>query len=262
MTELFALDIVDCSLSGKNKIIGKLVVDKHESERSQNLHWSNLNDIIQNHLSFFQEKENALLLASNERIKTCEEYLINHMDISKDEKYGEIECIAFFTMLVMLYDCLKQIFQKEQNAVNTSQSLSFQCFKSFSDNIQKVFRDEINVPINTPPNDSEIIEFLRSILFVHPIDTNRAGFLRKANKEKKTFYCPWAYLYGKNININLFFDDSRAILKLPLEELQNYTNSLIAKIDDLVFLAKKKIETIGRRPLKASDKTLSTIMEE
>lgn len=237
MEKVFTIPIVDVSKNGDGKICGKIIVSPQREPRVKKSNSEKLNTIIQDNLTFFQAEKYALLLSANERILLCERYLAN----IKDRKLSEIEIITSFSIIAMLHDALKYAYNLialPENADKEKKNAFLQTpeviFTNTIKEIQKFLKQAFDVDStksNANITDDEVIEMLRSLIFAHPCDTTRAGFLFRF--KNLHLYSPWAFIYQEKLVLRIYYKEQMYDLHIPIFEIMMYVDFLSAKILEL-----------------------------
>ena len=258
MAKPIKVQIVDASKEGKMRGCDEIIITpSKEVQPDETIPNSKaLNNVIQGHLEFFQTAQYALLLSANDRIMTCEEYLLK----KQPQELSEIDIITYFAVVAMLHDALKYAYNsliplppnatKEQK--NAFVQTDKQIFVKSIDEIKKFLKQVFDLTDDEANKftiaDDEVIEMLRSLIFAHSCQTDHAGFLGKYNNAKLQFYSPWAYVYQKSINLRIYYKEQMFDLKISIEEIKLYVEFLHGKILEL----KEKVESEAKKdPQKA-----------
>lgn len=160
-------------------------------------------DIIKNsykHLSIYN-----LICASVDRIKTCAYYINDHMEYPKTEE----DFICLFTFIGMLYDCILRLTKEFGVEIKFDNSIFVELYGN----------QELNILEEDNIKDNHIFEYLRSLIFAHPTDTNRVAFLKRRNEHHVS---PWVIVHGKNsfvkdddkVGIRIYTDQQKEIINI------------------------------------------------
>ena len=213
-------------------------------------------DIIKNsykHLSIYN-----LICASADRIKTCAYFINGHMEYPKTEE----DFICLFTFVGMLYDCILRLTKEFRVDIKFNNSIFVELYENQKLNI--LYEDNIT--------DNHIFEYLRSLIFAHPTDTNRVSFLKRRNEHHVS---PWVIVHGKNsfvkagdkVGIRIYTDKQKEIINLEFsyEAIFAFSFFVYSSLDLVV----KNIEEIIKKENDNSltkkidrGKTLKNIFEE
>ncbi len=251
------VQIVDASKEGKMKVCDEIIITPSKEEQPNKIISNSeaLNTVIQRHLEFFQAAEYALLLSANDRISTCEEYLLE----KRPQDLSEVDIITYFAVVSMLHDSLKYAYNSlinpHQKATKEQKNVFVQTdkpiFVKTIDEIKKFLRTVFDLT-DTETNkgdtitDDEVIEMLRSLIFAHSCQTDHAGFLGKYNKVKLQFYSPWAFVYQESIILRIYYKEQMFDLKISTDEIKTHVEFLQEKILKL----KEKVQSEAKKDLK------------
>lgn len=196
---------------------------KKRVRRKQFFDETYINDFreIMNSPYFQKSKEFSLKFnlccAVADRLNTCVAYLNKHLKHPKTEE----DFLSFLMFACMMRDAVKAIldeFDVQQNCQNEEQ---FQFFKDAYVN-SKIYNPKKDIP-----TDDSFFDYFRSLTFAHPVDTDRAKFLRKELNEKH--YCPFVLInrfWGdpECVGARIYTNVSKDILDvyIPFERLKNY----------------------------------------
>ena len=239
------IPVVDFSKWGAGEIVDVITIVPQPEVKRVKLNSDELNAVIQEHLSYFQaDCRYSLLLSAYERIMTCERFLTG----KSVESLSEIEIITYFAVIAMLYDVLPRSYDSlliaENNAKNNQEkNILKQKKKIFCctiESIKTTMKNIFGVEAEYDIRDDDVIEFLRSLIFAHPCDTNRAGFLKKYNDKKIDIYSPWAYTHKESIILRIYCKTEMYDLYIPFSEIQGYVDFLIGKILELKNAVEKE----------------------
>ena len=158
-----------------------------------------------------------LCCAVADRLSTCVAYLNKHLKHPKTEE-GFLSFLMFACMMRDAVDAILEEFDVQYNYRNEEQ---FQFFKDVYVN-SKIYNPEKDIP-----TDDKFFEYFRSLTFAHPVETNRAKFLRKELNEKH--YCPFVLinrLWGdpECVGARIYTNVSKDILdvSIPFDRIKNY----------------------------------------
>lgn len=239
------IPIVDTAKNGTGKTVDVITITPHKVNPRPNLNSDELNYIIQNHLSFFQQASYDLLLSATDRIMTCEEYLVGN----KVNSLSEIEIITYFSVIAMLFDALKYTHNSiwainhpntKNNDVNGFIKTTKTIFNQTATNLKPIIKKACGKDIKDNVRDDQIMKFLRSLMFAHSIETTRAGFLE--NNIELALYSPWAFSYNKAVVLKIYFNGQMEDLYVPFSEIEAYAHFLIGKIAELKVEIEKESE--------------------
>ena len=213
-------------------------------------------DIIKNsykHLSIYN-----LICASVDRIKTCAYYINDHMEYPKTEE----DFICLFTFIGMLYDCILRLTKEFGVEIKFDNSLFVELYGN----------QELNILEEDNIKDNHIFEYLRSLIFAHPTDTNRVTFLKRRNEHHVS---PWVIVYGNNsfakdddkVGIRLYSDKQKEIINLEFnhESIFAFSFFVYSSLDEVINNIEKIINKENELSLtKKIDrgKALKNIFEE
>lgn len=242
------IPVVDTSKDGTGEIVDEIVIiPQYDNANSVKLNSDELNEVIQEHLQFFQEDSYELLLSANERIATCEKYLRE-----KRGQFSEIDIITHFAVIAMLFDALKNSYNLiwsinhpgvKNDDVNGFIKTDKRVFCQTTENIKEIVKKACGKDAKDEDakyRDDYVIKFLRSLIFAHTSETTQAAFLNKANKT--VFYSPFAFSYEKSIVLRMYFNGEMEDLYIPSSEMEGYVDFLIDKILKLTAEVKKEAE--------------------
>ena len=171
---------------------------------------------------YFQESKEFslkfnLCCAVADRLNTCVAYLNKHLKHPKTEE----DFLSFLMFASMMRDAVDAILEEFDVRYNCRNEEQFQFFKDVYIN-SKIYNPEKDVPI-----DDKFFEYFRSLTFAHPVETNRAKFLRKELNEKH--YCPFVLInrfWGNPecVGARIYTNVSKDILDvhIPFERIKNY----------------------------------------
>ncbi len=120
--------------------------------------------------------------------------------------------------------------------------------------IKTIIKKIYDVDYKKEITDDEIIEFLRSLIFAHPCDTGRAGFLfevkkeyqkkhiSNANKKEPTLYSPWTCYNKNSIKLRIYYSEQMYDLSIQISEMKDYVKYLFSRILELKDLVVKEAE--------------------
>ena len=181
-----------------------------------------------------QKDKFNLICAVMDRIDTCVRYLNNH-DIYPD---SEESFITFFVYGAMIKDAVYQLsksFTGEYPSDNTSLfAPTFQCVSEYNHSVAV--------------SDDKYFEYMRSLVFAHPIETSRAKFLRP----KEVQYSPWVIVGdaaktllhqpdGIGIRIYSNLTDDSINLLFPFRVLKEYIRTRYENMNNCLKWAQNEI---------------------
>lgn len=174
-----------------------------------------------------------LICASIERIETCANYINNHMFYPNSEE----EFICLFMFVGMLYDCIIKL----TNEFRVDIKFNKENFKDLYEN------NYLNILNEDDINDKVIFEYLRSLIFAHPTDTNRVSFLKR---RKEQHVSPWVIVNNRGlykegiIGVRIYSDKQKQIIDLlySFEEIINFTRFIYSYVSEIL----KSIDKILR----------------
>lgn len=171
---------------------------------------------------FFQKSKEFslkfnLCCAVADRLNTCVAYLNKHLKHPKTEE----DFLSFLMFASMMRDAVDAILEEFDVQYSCRNEEQFQFFKDVYIN-SKIYNSEKDIP-----TDDKFFEYFRSLTFAHPVETNRAKFLRKELKEKH--YCPFVLInrfWGdpECVGARIYTNVSKDILDvyIPFERIKNY----------------------------------------
>lgn len=215
-------------------------------------------EIMNNH--YFQKSEVYTLkfnlcCAVADRLNTCVAYLNKHLKHPKTEE----EFLSYMMFASMTRDAVDAILKEFDICPKYQNEEDYQFFKD------AYLTSKVCNPDKEIPTDDKFFEYFRSLSFAHPVETDRAKFLRKELKERH--YCPFvlinkswgdpdcvgARIYtnvSKDIlDVNIPFSKIKSYLKFKYEQLALATSYLTQKHQELESNWKKQV----------IDKTLSPL---
>lgn len=158
-----------------------------------------------------------LCCAVADRLGTCIAYLNKHLKHPKTEE----DFLSFLMFACMMRDAVEAILEEFGVLPNCQGEEQFQFFKDVYVN-SKIYNPEKDFP-----TDDKFFDYFRSLTFAHPVETNRARFLRKELKEKH--YCPFVLVnrfWGdpECVGARIYTNVSKDILDvyIPFERIKNY----------------------------------------
>ncbi|MDY6330966.1 MAG: hypothetical protein SPL52_05630 [Fibrobacter sp.] len=158
-----------------------------------------------------------LCCAVADRLNTCVAYLNKHLKHPKTEE----DFLSFLMFASMMRDAVDAILEEFDVQYNCRNEELFQFFKDVYIN-SKIYNSEKDIP-----TDDKFFEYFRSLTFAHPVETNRAKFIRKELKEKH--YCPFVLInrfWGdlECVGARIYTNVSKDILDvyIPFERIKNY----------------------------------------
>ena len=213
-------------------------------------------DIIKNsykHLLIYN-----LICASVNRIKTCAYYINEHMEYPKTEE----DFICLFTFIGMLYDCILRLTKEFGVEIKFDNSIFVELYGNQDLNIL----EEDNI------KDNHIFEYLRSLIFAHPTDTNRVAFLKRRNEHHVS---PWVIVHGKNsfvkdddkVGIRIYSDKQKEIINLEFSYKAIFAFSffIYSSLGEVIKNIEERINKENDRSLTKKinrGKVLKNIFEE
>lgn len=180
-----------------------------------------------------------LVCAVMDRIDTCVAYLNAHNNYPDSEE----EFIVFFVFGAMLRDAVQEllacIYNKKASEITSNSNLFHESY----------VRSSIFNPDKDIPTDDKLFEYMRSLVFAHPIETSRAKFL----KNGETQYSPWVIVnpavrtwcnYSDGVGIRIYSSVTDKIhnLVFPLKALHDYLKEWYGKIVLATKWAENEIE--------------------
>lgn len=158
-----------------------------------------------------------LCCAVADRLNTCVAYLNKHLKHPKTEEVF----LSFLMFACMTRDAVDTILKEFDVLHNCRDGEQFQFFKDVYVS-SKVYNPEKDIP-----TDDKFFDYFRSLTFAHPVDTDRAKFLRKELNEKH--YCPFVLInqsWGdlECVGARIYTNVSKDVLDVyvPFERIKNY----------------------------------------
>lgn len=114
-----------------------------------------------------------LFCAVTDRLESCIEYLNGHAETPKTEE----DFLSFVMFSCMVLDAVKHVLkQLDIEKIDKIDYFQNICLSK-----------PLNIEKHKCPTDDKFFEYLRSIMFAHPFETNRPKFFMKHEKQ----YSPW-----------------------------------------------------------------------
>lgn len=184
----------------------------------------------------------SLLSAVMDRVDTCTDYLNAHTGFPN----SEVEFIVFFVFGAMLRDAIQELLVNiyKKNSKMYSEIASESSFFKEPYINSSIYNSNKDIP-----TDDKLFEYMRSLVFAHPVETSRAKFLQ----DGETQYSPWVivnpeirtwFKYSDGVGIRIYSSVTDKIQNfvIPLKALQDYLQVWYGKIVLATEWAKKEIE--------------------
>ena len=177
-----------------------------------------------------KEKFNLICVVMD-RISSAVAYLNNHSDFPATEE----DFVCFLVYACMIKDAVSKLYE---NVYHIKPEYIHQK-KYFIDVRQYgkiVFTDE------TQPTDDVFFEYLRSMAFAHPFDTEHRN--RSFIDKKETQYCPWVIVQGNVVGIRVYTSSDKFVIEditFPFDNLKEYIKTRYEYLKQLTEWAEKEI---------------------
>jgi len=189
-----------------------------------------------------QKKHYDLICAVMDRLDTCVKYLNNHTTKPTTEE----DFIIFVMFGCMMVDAVKKTLKALKIPYkynNADDPANYQYFKDVC------MGYPLNISEADCPTDEKFIEYFRSLVFAHPVETNRANFLKKNNEKH---YSPWVIVNSfdpkipNGVGARIYSDayegwENIKDLKFPFSKLQEFLKSRYELIEQATMWAKGQI---------------------
>jgi hypothetical protein len=136
---------------------------------------------------FYSDKEHkakwSLICAVMDRVTSCVEYLDK---TNKDIFDTEEEFVHFLTFCSIIKDAIKELLQQANIDYPFKESKKY--LQGIFNRFMELYKaDRPQYKDVASPTDDKFFEFLRSLAFAHPLETNRAAFIEHG----ETLYSPF-----------------------------------------------------------------------
>jgi len=185
------------------------------------------------------------LCAVMDRVDSSVKFLNTHSQTLKSEE----DLIIFFVFACMIIDAVKlthkQLKIEYKYDVNNSSPENYMYFGETCSN------EPMNLVDSFRPTDDKFFEYIRSLIFAHPFETNRPKFF----KEKEVQYSPWVIVnsclpkipnaVGVRVYTNIHSNDSWDSIQnivFPYSTLKEYIKSRYQLFENVTKWADDEIE--------------------
>lgn len=200
-----------------------------------------------------KEKYNLICVVMD-RLDSAVKYLNNHSDFPKTEE----DFIYFLVYACMVKDAITKL---HENVYHRKPSYITQ--KKYFCNVdhygKMLFTEE------TCPTDDVFFEYLRSMAFAHPFQTDyRKGRIFMEDTEKQ--YCPWVIVHGSYVGVRVYTSSDKFVIEditFAFENLKAYIKERYECISEIEKWANNEIllqdEEWAQHKVKRSEDIFETI---
>lgn len=199
-----------------------------------------------------KEKYNLICVVMD-RVDSAVDYLNNHSDFPETEE----SFICFLVYACMIKDAVSKLYESVylKKPEYATQKMCFSDVKQYG---KLVFTDE------TCPTDDMFFEYLRSMAFAHPFQTDKRGRPFIDNGEKQ--YCPWVIVDGNVVGIRVYTSSQKFVIQditFSFDNLKEYIKIRYEHLKELTEWAKEEIigqnEEWSKHKVNRSDDVFETI---
>ena len=188
-----------------------------------------------------------------DRIDSAVEYLNNRSEHPKTED----DFICFLVYACMVKDAISKLYENiyQRKPDYITQKKYFCDVKQYG---KMVFTDK------TCPTDDMFFEYLRSMAFAHPFQTDKRNrpFIDKGEKQ----YCPWVIVNGNVVGIRVYTSSEKFVIEdltFSFENLKEYIKERYEYLKDITLWAKSEIveqnKEWSKHKIKRSEDVFETI---
>lgn len=177
-----------------------------------------------------QKRNFNLFWAILDRLESAAHFINRHTDTPKNEE----EFILFLVFCCIIKDGVVELFK------SLLIKYPYKDDKKYFQNI--CYQKPLELKENDCPSDDKFFEYIRTLAFAHPFDTNRPKFFKKGEKQYSPFVIAGMNSEKGEIGVRAYSNKVNNILDIiiPFELLKKYIQSRY----ELLNLATEKIEEI------------------
>lgn len=172
-----------------------------------------------------------LFCAVMDRLDTSIKYINNHIEPPKTEEY----LLYFLVYANMIIDGVKLVLKDMKIDSDFKDEKKEESYMFFKDICMGY---PLNISEEECPTDDKFFEYIRSVTFAHPFETNRPKFFKKKEVQYSPFVIPNSQFMGMRgivdgIGIRLYsnrFDDIKDLI-FSFEILKNYLRSRYEQLE-------------------------------
>lgn len=160
---------------------------------------------------------------------------VNYLNEHSDDPQTEEDLICFLVYACMVKDAISKLYESvyQHKPTYVTQKKYFCDVKQYG---KMVFTEE------TCPTDDMFFEYLRSMAFAHPFQTDKRGrpFIDVGEKQ----YCPWVIVHGAYVGIRVYTSSDKFVIEdltFAFDNLKAYIKERYEYLKEMTTWAEQEI---------------------